>query len=98
MEQQILELIDEEVRRRVQLELSNALTIVSRLYEIPVERLVKDTSGIECNFCKGILRSKKRCLKIPKENGYCGFHQKQAPGHREAPPPSPEEGGRAPWE
>ncbi len=98
MEQQILELIDEEVRRRVQLELTNALAIVSRLYEIPIERLVKDTAGIECNFCKGILRSKKRCLKIPKENGYCGFHQKQAPGHEAAPPPSPDEGGRAPWE
>ena len=98
MEQQILELIEEEVRRRVQLELTNALAIVSRLYEIPIERLVKDTAGIECNFCKGILRSKKRCLKIPKENGYCGFHQKQAPGYTAEARPAPEEVGKAPWE
>jgi len=98
MERQILDLIEEEVRRRVQLELTTTLSVVSRLYEIPIERLIKDTAGIECNFCKGILRSKKRCLKIPKENGYCGFHQKQAGG---APGPTEaveEEPSRAPWE
>jgi hypothetical protein len=97
MEKQILDLIEEEVRRRVQLELSSTLAVVSRLYEIPIERLIKDTAGIECAFCKGILRSKKRCLKIPKENGYCGFHQGQAP-RVNAPPEPVEEPGQAPWE
>lgn len=98
MEKQILDLIEEEVRRRVQLELTNTLAVVSRLYEIPIERLIKDTAGIECAFCKGILRSKKRCLKIPKENGYCGFHQGQAPTSRPDPEERPEEVGQAPWE
>ena len=79
MEKQILDLIEEEVARRVQLQLTNNLAVISRLYEIPIERLVKDTAGLECTFCKGILKSKKRCLKEPRSNGYCGFHQKQAP-------------------
>jgi Family of unknown function (DUF5763) len=97
MENEILNLIEEEIRRRVQLQITTILEVVSRLYEIPLERLVKDTSGIECKFCKGILRSKKRCLKEPRENGYCGFHQKQAPGFKPETerPPDIE---KAPWE
>lgn len=98
MEKQILELIEEEVRRRVQLELVNTLAVVSRLYEIPIERLIKDTAGIECTFCKGILRSKKRCLKMPKDNGYCGFHRDQAPGSTSVESPVHIEIDQAPWE
>jgi hypothetical protein len=33
-------------------------------------------------------------LKQPKENGYCGFHQKQCP----PPAPRPVERVKAPWE
>lgn len=99
MEKQILELIEEEITRRVQLQLANTLAVVSRLYEIPMERLVKDTAGIECAFCKGLLKSKKRCLKVPKENGYCGFHQKQAPTHKTPEPArEPEPEPPPPWE
>jgi hypothetical protein len=98
MEKQILELIEEEVTRRVQLKLGDALGVVSRLYEIPMERLVKDTASLECTFCKGLLRSNKRCLKTPKENGYCGFHQKQAPVQKRAPEPVQEAEPPPPWE
>lgn len=98
MEKRILELIEEEVTRRVQLQLSDALGVVSRLYEIPMERLVKDTAGLECTFCKGLLRSKKRCLKVPKENGYCGFHQKQAPTQKQIQEPVQEAEPPPPWE
>lgn len=89
MEKQILDIIEEEIARRVQLQLSGALGVVSRLYDIPMDRLVKDTASLECNFCKGLLKSNKRCLKAPKENGYCGFHQKQAPAQKPAPDPEP---------
>jgi hypothetical protein len=94
MEQQILQLIEDEVSLRVGLRISEALKIISKIYELPIEQLVKDTAGIECSFCKGILASKKRCLKQPKENGYCGFHQSQVPD------PQPKLGQRvkAPWE
>jgi len=98
MERQIIELIEEEVKRRVELEVTTKLAAISRLYEIPIMRLIKDTLGVECKFCRGILKSKKRCLKEPRENGYCGFHQKQAPDAKtetEEPEPEPPV---APWD
>jgi hypothetical protein len=95
MEQQILQLIEEEVSRRTALHVFASLKIVSKIYELPIEQLVKDTADVKCSFCKGILKSKKRCLKQPSENGYCGFHQSQVP----APPPSkPRDRVKAPWE
>jgi hypothetical protein len=95
LEQQILHLVEEEVTRRTNLRTNIVLEQVSKLYAIPIEQLVKDTAKVEDKFCKGILRSKQRCLKKPKENGYCGFHQSQVP------PPSPIrplERVKAPWE
>jgi len=94
MEQQILQLIEEEVSRRVGLQISETLKVISKAYDLPIDQLVKDTAGIKCSFCKGILKSKKRCLKEPKENGYCGFHQSQVP----PPPPRQIERVKAPWE
>lgn len=94
MEQQILNLIEEEVSRRVNLILVQQLENVSKTYDIPMERLMKDSSKIECTFCKGVLKSKKRCMKQPKDNGYCGFHQSQVP----PPVLKPIERVKAPWE
>lgn len=94
MEQQILQLIEEEVSRRVGLQISETLKVISKAYDLPIDQLVKDTANIKCSFCKGILKSKKRCLKEPKENGYCGFHQSQVP----PPPPKHVERVKAPWE
>lgn len=94
MEQQILQLIEEEVSRRVGLQISETLKVISKAYDLPIDQLIKDTASIKCSFCKGILKSKKRCLKEPKENGYCGFHQSQVP----PPPPKQVERVKAPWE
>jgi hypothetical protein len=84
MEQQILALIEEEVSRRVSLAIVQQFEQMSRLYDIPME----------CTFCKGLLKSNKRCMKQPKENGYCGFHQKQIP----QPTSRVVERVKAPWE
>jgi hypothetical protein len=94
MEQQILEIIEEEVSRRVSLALVKQAEAFSKTYDIPIEQIMKESSKIECTFCKGLLKSKKRCMKQPKENGYCGFHQSQVP------PPAPRaiERVKAPWE
>lgn len=94
MEQQILQLIEEEVSRRVGLRMSVVLNFVAKTYQLPMEQLIKDTATIECTFCKGILKSKKRCLKQPLDNGYCGFHQSQVP----KPQPRLVERVKAPWE
>ena len=95
MEKQIIQLIEEEVNRRTAVNVFTALGTISKIYELPIEQLVKDTAGGKCSFCNGILKSQKRCLKVPKENGYCGFHQNQVP-----PPPPPKANTRvkAPWE
>lgn len=94
MEHQILELIEDEVNRRVGLKMSAAASVISRKYDIPIEQLNKDMSEISIYFCKGILKSKKRCLKNPQCNGYCKFHQSQVP-----PEPSKIiERVKAPWE
>lgn len=79
MERQIVELIEEEVSRRVALRVNKSLEVISKLYDIPLARLVQDTAEIEVRFCQGVLKNKKRCLKEPQHNGYCLFHQKQAP-------------------
>ena len=97
LEEDILRLIEEEVTRRTNLRSRAILEVVSRLYEIPIERLIKDTAGLETNFCKGILKSKQRCLKTPRENGYCGFHQCQAPNQEKKPEPLVIE-EKAPWD
>jgi hypothetical protein len=94
MEKQINDMIEEEVNRRVALRLRKSLEVIAKLYTIPLARLVEDTADVECRFCKGQLKSKARCLKEPKANGYCNFHQKQAPQmpvgepakHKEAEP------------
>ena len=97
-QQQILQNIEDEVTRRVNLRSRAVLEEVSRLYEIPIERLIKDTVRVEDNFCKGILRSKQRCLKKPKENGYCGFHQCQCPEYKPPVTEKKEEEAPAPWD
>jgi hypothetical protein len=79
MEQQIIEMIEEEVNRRVALRTSNVLEVISKTYEIPLEQLVRDTAECEARFCKGALKNKRRCLKEPQSNGYCKFHQNQVP-------------------
>lgn len=79
MEEQILQLIEEEVTRRVALRVNKSLEVISKMYEIPLEQLCRDVSGIEIRFCQGTLKSKKRCLKEPQGNGFCKFHQSQVP-------------------
>ena len=103
MEHQIIELIEEEVNRRVALRVNKSLEVISKLYDIPLARLVQDTADIEVRFCQGVLKNKKRCLKEPQHNGYCLFHQKQIPVvkvHHSAPNPvslpSPVTWGSAP--
>lgn len=96
MEKQILELIETEVTRRVQLRMATALEVISGLYEIPMARLIKDTVHLDATVCRGILKSGRRCLKTPLDNGYCKFHKKQAPTQPEQAKEVEEP--KAPWD
>jgi hypothetical protein len=75
----VIDLIEEEVNRRVALRVSKSLEVISKLYDIPLDQLARDTADVEVRFCQGTLKSKKRCLKEPQENGFCKFHQSQVP-------------------
>lgn len=97
MEKQILELIEDEVTRRVQLRMATALEVISGLYEIPMARLIKDTVHLDTTVCKGILKTGRRCLKTPLGNGFCKFHKKQCPEPSKEEEP-PEEEMTAPWD
>ena len=72
MEKQITDMIEEEVNRRVAVRLNKSFEVISRLYNIPLERLIEDTADVECRFCKGQLKSKARCLKGPKSLKHLG--------------------------
>lgn len=74
MEKQIADMLNEEVRRRVQLQMATALERISQLYDIPMERLVKDTVNLDPKGCRGVLGTGARCLKTPGESGFCKFH------------------------
>ena len=67
---------------------------LSKIYGIPAASLIQNMSEVEDHFCKGIKGDKTRCLKNPKDNGYCGFHQKQVP----IPTPQKHERIPCPWE
>lgn len=98
MEKQILDLIEDEVTRRVQLRMTTALEVISHLYEIPTDRLIKDTVHLDTSVCKGILKSGRRCLKTPLPNGFCKFHKKQCPEPPVDQEPPVEEEMQAPWD
>lgn len=79
METQILEIIREEVSRQVSLKINAVISVMAEKYDIPLEKLAQDSALVECRFCKGFMKNKKRCMKEPKFDGYCGFHKDQAP-------------------
>jgi sulfatase maturation enzyme AslB (radical SAM superfamily) len=95
MEQKIGEFCRAEVRNEVQIRVAEYLETISGLYEIPVSRLIRDTVHLDPTFCKGINKECRRCLKKPRENGFCKFHRKQAnePEEKTEPEIVP-----APWE
>jgi len=93
-EQCVLDQIDSEVNARVNIRINAIANHLSSIYGVSAEIFVKQISEVESDLCKGIKKDKSKCLKQPRENGYCGFHQKQVP------PPKPKEHARVPcpWE
>jgi len=82
MEQQITKLIEDEVQRRVAMGWTARLEIISKLYDIPLDQLVRDTAQCQEKYCKGVLKCGRCCTKVPQSNGYCGFHQNQVPAQK----------------
>jgi len=93
-EKKVMDRIENEASTRVSLRANAIASTFSAKYGIPVESLLPDIIDIKDHFCRGIKKDKTRCLKVPKDNGYCGFHQKQVP----LPPPPRHERVPCPWE
>lgn len=79
MERKVTAIMAEEVAVRTAKSIGAALEIVSKIYDIPLDRLLKDTADIECKFCIGVNKGPKRCLRDPEPNGYCKVHRNQVP-------------------
>jgi Family of unknown function (DUF5763) len=81
MEQQIMEIIENEVNRRVSERLSNVISHVAKTYRLPFDKLMKDVAGIEVKTdqCLGIVGKGTRCTRHARLDGYCKMHQDQKP-------------------
>lgn len=81
MMEQIEQLIEAEVERRIRMSIDPFLLYISKTYDISVEQLHKDYSRmgvpLENTRCKGVTKSNKSCTRAGKVNGYCMQHQSQ---------------------
>jgi hypothetical protein len=86
--EQIEDLVDQEVNKRVQEALSNYADMISKSYKIPLSLLLRDIPNIKSNMpsvdisattCLGLRSGNKRCKMNGKYEGYCRHHftQKQ---------------------
>ena len=86
--EQIENLVDQEVNKRVQEALSNYADMISKSYKIPLSLLLRDipnikvgapTVDISSSMCLGLRSGNKRCKMNGKYEGYCRHHftQKQ---------------------
>jgi len=94
LEQKVLGQIEVEVNLRINARINAIANHLSKIYGISAEIFIHNINQVEGDFCKGLKKDKSKCLKQPRENGYCGFHQKQVPH------PKPKEHARVPcpWE
>lgn len=88
MEQQILQLIEDEVERRVLERMTTALEKISRTYDISLQQLLRTasentTSVWNGNVCHGVTAKKQKCSRRVKDgSGYCVCHVNQKPVQR----------------
>jgi hypothetical protein len=89
MEQQIAQLIESEVERRVLERMTTALEKISRTFDISLQQLLRtasenSTSAWNGNVCHGLSKSsKQKCKRGVKDgSGYCSCHKDQKPVQR----------------
>jgi hypothetical protein len=78
LSQQIEDLIEQEVSRRVNESLSKYADMISKSYKIPLSLLLRDipegVSDISSTTCLGLRAGNKRCKMNGKYDGYCRHH------------------------
>jgi hypothetical protein len=86
----IEEAIEAEIELRVQERLTQVLEKISQMYDIRLDRLMKDiqtVQGSQSSTCCGLTKSKKRCSRPGKHDGYCKIHVSQKPDVRKIATP-----------
>ena len=92
MEQQISQLIEDEVERRVVERMTKALEKISQTFDISLQQLLRtasenSTSAWNGNVCHGLTKSKQKCKRGVKDgSGYCTCHKDQKPVQRAIAP------------
>jgi len=73
---QIRELIEKEIERRVQEKLTTFIELVSNTYDISMKVLLRDLSRKTTtgNVCMGVTANGKRCKFSATSNGFCKKH------------------------
>jgi len=82
MDKQIMEVIENEVNRRVSERLSNVVQHISKTYRLSYERIMKEVAGLEgtrTDQCLGLVGKGTRCTRHARIDGYCKTHQDQKP-------------------
>jgi hypothetical protein len=77
-----MDMINEEVERRLTDKIGKVLEYVSKTYDVSIKQLMKDAAQIQSTseLCMGLTSKNKRCgNKACKKtkNGYCSKHQNQ---------------------
>lgn len=86
----IEEAIEAEIELRVQERLTQVLEKISQVYDIRLDRLMKDiqtVQGSKSSTCCGLTKAKKRCSRPGKNDGYCKIHVSQKPDVRKISTP-----------
>lgn len=77
----IVQLLEEEIDKRVNERLTQILEKVSRTYDISMRQLLRDVSVLEtaATSCRGLTAKGKPCRHPVTKDGYCFQHLKQKP-------------------
>ena len=84
---QIVSLIDQEVKRKVNSKITKYIEKISVRHGIPLKLLLEDlisvrpddenTSNADREICLGVSKNGKRCKRPGGKNGYCWWHSDQ---------------------
>ncbi len=83
MSEQLVQLFEAEVDRRVNERITTFAKQVSESYRIPISLLLRDAgnpnlSGVpQMNTCLGVKKNGQRCKFKATDGGYCKHHQEQ---------------------
>ena len=76
--EKINDILEEEIKLRIDLTITSFAETISKKYQIPLIQLLKDVPKVSATAtCMGTKPDGTRCTFKAGENGYCGKHQKQ---------------------